>query len=228
METRSRYQQEMDQVKLSEEKANETLKLMLEKNKELREKEIRKAKKSSSAVWARRVLPVFAAAAACIALVFFVLRQPGNQVTFGSLRLSQLPVTGVSRGENPEKADFETAFVCKEGSLFPGWEIVDSETVQYTTSDGPEYEAHLTIRKQEKELSVTINTRTEPALYTALADKESGLKGIRLNLDPETNTRTAISLCNDLYISLSSDTLSEKDFLDAVKAITQSWDTEKH
>ena len=31
---------------------------------------------------------------------FFVLRQPGDQVTFGSLRLSQLPVAGISTYKN--------------------------------------------------------------------------------------------------------------------------------
>lgn len=221
---RSRYQQEMDQVQLSEEKAGETLRLMLEANGKLREEQVKKANRPKSAALVRRILPVFAAAAACIALVLFGLNR-SNGVTFGSVRMRDLPVSGVSRGDDAKEVDFETAFGCTTESFFPGWEVTAEKTQQYTKNGEPWYESELTIQKQNTSLYVSV-VKEKPAIYQALSESFKILDNkFLLNLDPDDGTRYAVSNYEELYITLYSPNLSENDFVKAVEEITGPWKT---
>ena len=223
MKAKNAYRQEMDQVRLSEEKKNETLQRMLEKNQALRKQEAERTGKTGMPVFTRRILPVFAAAAACIALVLFALR-PSEQVVFASVRVSELPVSGVSRGEDAWEADFEAAFGRSAESLFPGWTVSENTTLQQAASSSV-YESRLKLEKQGTALDAAV-TQAEPALYTAVGGSSKGLDNARLNLDPETGVRTAACRCGDLFVCLSSGTLSEKEFLSAVKEITEAWEKE--
>ena len=219
---RSRYQQEMDQVQLSEEKAGETLRMMLEANGKLREEQIQKAGRPKSAVFLRRVLPVMAAAAACVALVIFGLNRPGG-VTFGSVRMRDLPVSGISRAEDAVAADFETAFGCTAESLFPGWTVSSEKTLQSMKNAEARYESSLIIEKQGTALNVNV-VKERPAIYRILSEKLKVLENkVLLNLDPDDGVRYAVTQTGELYVTLSSPALSEKDFIKTVEEITGPW-----
>ncbi|MBR4458103.1 MAG: hypothetical protein IKS31_03995 [Clostridia bacterium] len=220
---RSAYQREMDQEHLSREKAGETLKLMLEKNRQLREAEAGRTARSGGAAVARRAVPAFAAVAAVAALLLILLRPAG--VTFGSVRMSRLPVSGVSRGEEVREAGFATAFGCTAESLFPGWSVSDAAASVYPSASGTQYEGKLTLEKDRHRMEATV-TRDTPALYTALGNAAGGTENARLNRDPDTGILWAVGRKGDLYITLSSADLSENDFVSAVKEITARWASE--
>ena len=218
-EKRSAYQREMDEVRLSDEKKEETLRLMLAANREARGKEAR----PGTAFSARRVVPVLAAAAAVAVLLIFGPNLFRPSVTFGSVSLSTLPVVTVSRGAEEEEAVFEEVFGRTPSSLFPGWEIRDVRAAVWTDPSGDVGRGTFRASRGRTVLSVGVSTR-EPPLYTALADTPSGLEGVRLNRDPESGGLHAVARCGDFYVSISSVDLAVEDaFVDAVREVTAQW-----
>ena len=88
------YKEHMDSMHVPKEKAEETLRLMLQENRRLREKNV----KQISARAGRRI-PLYAvAAAACLLLVFFGFQRAGNRSLFYPVDIGSLPAVSVSRG----------------------------------------------------------------------------------------------------------------------------------
>ncbi len=203
---RSPYQREMDEVRLPEARADETLRLMLEKNREIREKETNR----KPSLRLLRLLPAFAAAAACLVLAV-VLLNGGSSVTFGSVRMSGLP-SGY-RGEATETAPFAEVFGAGPEAFFPGW-TVDSEFVSAARR-----EAKLTLSRDGQKLSAAVSL-AEPPLYTALADAGvESADGVLYNRDPEDGTLYAVCVLRDCYVTFSAAGRSETDFVTAVQGV---------
>ena len=200
---RTRYQQEMDRERLPEKKAQETLRLLLEENGKLREREEKK-----SAWTFRRLMPVMAAAAACLVLVvgLSVLR-PGAS-GFGSIRLSQLPLSGY-RGDSPA-ASFAEAFGMTPEAMFPGWTVENVETEELPGMGETFHEARLTLTRGETRLEAEASDRA-PALWTALQKGD-----VRYNRDPDTGRLSAVWQKDRCYITVSALGMAEKDFRTAV------------
>ena len=127
---RSPYQQEMDQIHIPKEKADETLRLMLEENKKLRQQKLEKTRNSRLSL---RLIPVVCAAAACLALIFSgVLQQ--NRIVFGNAAIPAIsrsgqPASQAARDETPGEKTVK--------ALFPGWNASEAaEDVLLLEKDG--------------------------------------------------------------------------------------------
>lgn len=218
------YRREMDGEHIPEEKAAETLRLMLDENRRLREREARRSRPLGR-ILLRRVLPAAAAVAACVALVIFGMSRVGGP-TFTEVHMSRIPVTGISRGSEAEVTDFAAAFGCTPESLFPGWTVTEGVTLREQTAAGTRSEGRLTLQlKHGITLGATV-TDFAPPLAAGLADSGSGPDGEKLGLDPDTGTRYALLRRGGLYAVLSSGALSESDFVSAAKGIAKVWQTQ--
>ena len=209
---RSNYQQGMDAIHLSEEKAGETLRMMLEKNQKLNRQEAEKRQRNS--IW--RYLPVLAAAAACLALALFIWPKGGSSAPFGSIRMNQLPMSSQSRSDDAVSASFNRVFGFDTKELLPGWVTTPVEISTGTMKNGTVYEARWLYEKDGKQLHVSATTY-EPALYTALSGTEPWKNDSRLNRDPDTGILYAVFRLQEQYLVVWAEDMNEKEFLSAIE-----------
>ena len=207
---RTAYQQEMDAVRLSDAKAEETLRLMLEKNRALHPA---KEETPRPSLRLRRLVPAFAAAAACLVLAVVLLTRGGPAVTFGAIRTDTLPHGGY-RGADPAAASFEDVFGVPAETLFPGWSVSD-EAVRPDRG-----EAKLNLTKDGRRLSASVSLE-EPPLREALAGAGvEAAEGVLYNRDPSDGSLQAVCRLKDCFVVLSAGGLSEDDFVTAVRSVT--------
>ena len=207
------YQKQMDELQVPKEKAEETLRLMLEENRRLRQAE---EKKSAVKSFGKRI-PMYAlAAAACLAIVFLSVRQfTGAQSPFLSVKISELPVAELSRGS--ETVSFRDVFGCEAETLFPDW-AVDDEGVDTVLVQGSRmHEAYLTLRKDTTALSAVVSDY-EPSLLTAL--KSGGAHsagGIYLAKDTDSDALFAAYETEWGFVVLRAEKMSEGEFKKTVE-----------
>jgi hypothetical protein len=206
---RSAYQREMDAVHLSKDKADETLRLMLEKNAEVHARQ-EKSRKPRRTVW----LASFAAAAAVLVMAVVLLRG-GPALSWGSVRMRSLPLSGV-RGEETVPASFRDVFGTDPENFFPGWTVVSD------AADPAGRESRLTLKHGDAELRATVS-EAEPALSAALTrDGVPEADGVRYNRDPDDGTLYALCVLHGRYVIFQSDQLTENAFTEAVRSVTGS------
>lgn len=213
---RTAYQREMDQVRLPQEKADETLRLMLQENQRLRREEARQKTRRSPLL--TRVLPVLGAAAAALVLLLTTVLRPSGY-TFGSVRLGTLPGAQVqgagSIAPAGDKLGTRPGAARLAADLFPGWNL-SQETADpaLTAPDGDG--RSFVIEKDGTRLTVTV-TEEETPLAAALKDAPAyGGAQVRLNRDGDTGILSAVYAPEGLCVTLSSAELSEDAFVKAV------------
>ncbi len=201
---------EMEAEHLSETKAQETLKLMLNENTRLHEKDTQK--KQIVRTKYLRYAPVFAAAAACIIITVALIhpgqnanKGTGKPIEYGSVQLSSLPSGIISRGESGD--DLEAAFGISGNDLFKGWTVTD--TTVY--SSGGHKQAFIELQKDDMNITASVSD-IESALYSTLGEINAGTNGARFNLDPSTNELNAVFKRSDLWIVLTADNIGKADF----------------
>ena len=203
MSQRTKYQQEIDQLQVPKEKAEETLRLMLEKNKELRAQDAKKTP-------ARKRAPYFAlAAAAVFALVFFGARQLSPQGGLPGVHISDLPPVAYARGDDSEAVSFLEAFQTAPDSLFPGWQAEVEAVNAYILNGETRHEARLALTRQERHMSASV-LDIEPPLWTAL-NRGDG-QSLYLARDTDTEALWAAGYREGLYFVLTAEDASEDEF----------------
>ena len=212
---RTPYQQEMDKVHLSREKADETLRLMLEKNRAL--SQAGEGKNSHRKRFLlTRVLPALGAAAAVLVLLLTTVFHPAPYA-FGSVRYGSLPVSGsrdaiVGAGYDASAAQ----------SMFPGWEIASAADPSLAVFAPEGENSAFVIKKDGAQLTVTLSEK-ETALSSALRGQPAyGNAGIRLNRDTETGILSACFQKNGQYAVLCARNMAEDVFVKAVLAAAES------
>ena len=212
---RTPYQQEMDQVHVPKEKADETLQMMLRENQRLRREEAAKEGKPKS----RYRIPVIAVslAAACALLVIvFSTGNPGLQ--FDDINLTYQPLSNIRQDDSPRTSDTPDFFGTEPEAVFPGWEIVSEQTEQFQREGNTIHESRLTLEKGEQEITAVV-TDFEPSAFSAIR-KEQKIEGkdVRLARDPAAGTCIAAYRKEQMYIVLEAK-MSENDFIDALKSL---------
>ena len=213
MRERTPYQKEMDQVHLSEEKANETLRMMLAENTRLRAKETTRAPKP----WLKPALVSVAAVALALVLVFSGGRN--ETYTWQSIRTDVLPVGGVSRGDDAS-VPFSEAFGKSAADFFSGTEVFAEEARTWTTPAGARHQGSVTLEMGSALLFASV-TDFEPAV-TTLIEKEQKIGGVPVRLAREENILYAVYRQDGFYVVLSTGELDEDAMLKALKAVLPS------
>ena len=201
---RTAYQEQLDSLHVSEQKADETLQLMLKENHRLQAQEQRTPIQ-------RNRIPLYAiAAAACIALLVLGISQLNSRSGIPDVRISSLPKVASIRGGEDSPVSFQEAFGQDAAALFPGWQLTE-ETTRAVLMNGQEaHEASLRIEKDGKQLSVTV-TDIEPPLMTVLK-KEEG-RAVYVARDNETGMLYAAGIQGRLYVVCAAEGIAEKDFI---------------
>ncbi|MBQ8080413.1 MAG: hypothetical protein IJ240_00790 [Clostridia bacterium] len=213
--SKTKYQQEMDAIHLSEEKTEQTLEALLAENRRLR---VEDAKREQRRGASRRPLYAVVAAAACLLLVVGgIAFSRRNAVSFGAFQLSSLPVSvardvSVSGGA----ASFAEAFGRAAQTLFPGAEIT-YEDVAADRADGG-YTGYLTVVQNGFSLNAEVSAEEPPIYGIARAGRLNG-KALRLAREETTGALYAVYQREGLYVVLSSRQLEEEAFLKAVGAL---------
>ena len=198
--TRSPYQEEMDQVRLSEQKADSTLQLMLEENRKLQEQDAGKTSPSRLRTW---LVPALCAAAACLALVFVLGRPntPGT-VTFSN---ASIPLTSIS-GPAPDQAiRAEAPEESVIGPLLSSWN---------TTEVTDEF---LLLEKDGHRMYAMIFRSDSEAIQDMKALPASGDPAVRFIRDPDLGALGALFEKGQSYILLFSRDLEESEFIRTVR-----------
>ena len=213
------YIPEMEAEHLSKAKAQETLKLMLNENTKLHEKNTQK--KQIERTKYLRYAPVFATAAACIIIAVALLhpgqnssKETGKLIEYGSVQLSSLPSGIISRGESGD--DLEAAFGISGNELFMGWTVTD--TTVY--SSGGHKQAFIELQKDDIKITASVSD-IESALYSTLGETNAGTNGARFNLDPSTNELNAVYKRSNLWIVLTADNIEKADFEAIVRELNK-------
>ena len=212
---RTPYQREMDEVRLSKEKADETLRLMLEENRALRRKDAEKESRRKQ-VLLTRVLPALGAAAAVLVLLLTTVLRPSAYV-FGAVRTVSLPVSGARDTARDYGYDAAAA-----QSMFPGWEIAEitDPALAVFAPDGEQ--SSFVIKKDGAQFTVTLSVK-ETALSSALHGQPAyGNAGVRLNRDADTGVLSACFQKNGQYAVLSARDMAEDSFVKAALAAAES------
>lgn len=200
------YRQEMDALHVPEDKARETLRLMLEENRRLQEK------KEKRPLSRRTVLLALAALAVVLALG---IRLMPDRSDFAAVRMNGLPLSASLRGESDDAVPFSEAFGMTAEALFPGAQIADEKTVSLMLDDQTRHEATLRLTAAGKPLTVTV-TDYEAPLYTVLQGKE---KPILFARDPDTGRLYGVYREGSLYVVACGESMTEKDFSAAVEGL---------
>lgn len=212
---RTPYQREMDQVRLSKEKADETLRLLLEENRSLRKKDAEKENRRKR-VLLTRVLPSLGAAAAVLVLLLTTVLRPSSYV-FGAVRAAGLPVSGAR--DTVHDNGYDTAAA---QSMFPGWEIAEIADPALAVSAPDGDQSIFIIKKDGAMFTVTLSEK-ETALSSALRGQPAyGSAGVRLNRDTETGVLSACFTKNGLYAVLCARDMTEELFVNAALAAAGS------
>ena len=220
MKERTAYQKQMDQIRLPDQKKEETLRLLLAENRKLREKDAARAS-ASGPVPVRKTqkkwIPAaaLAAAAACLVLAAVGLSGRGGY-SFESIRLRSLPQVG-ARGGEAQKLSFQEAFGRSPESLFAAGQVTEGETETVFLEEQLRHRASLDILTDGKTLGASV-TDYEPPVYGAIG-KTQEMNGVQVRLaeDTEIGRKCCVYSRDGLYVLLYSDTLSRKDFADAVR-----------
>ena len=203
---RTAYQEQIDALHVSKEKKEETLRLMLEENKRLRQAE----EKKSSRFFRTPRMTLYAVAAACLLLVFFGFGQLGGKSPYLSVRTSQLPTAVISRGN--DEITFSDAFGCEAEWFFKDWSVQKEGVDTLLYNGSLVHEASLTLRKDAAVISATV-ADYEPSLLTLLKkDAPAVLEGLYLAKDQDSQALYAAYEVEGRYIVLSAKQMSEKDF----------------
>lgn len=208
---RNAYQKELDQVHLSDEKAEETLRLMMAENDAVREKERKRASRRFPPI--RIWLPALGAVAACLILVLTGVFRTPETYSFAGISVRKLPVSGIRGDENPaEKVDLTDA-----EALFPGWTVSGARPerkLRGLSPDGSELDAAL---EKNGVILDAIIMYGRPQLAEALEETEAyGTYGVRFNHDPDTGVLCAVYARDGYYVILSAAGMEEKNFSKAV------------
>ena len=215
---RTPYQQEMDALHVPEEKANETLKMMLAENRRLREES---AKKNRGFVKSPRFWGAFAAVAACAVLMLAVLPgRTGEKYTFTAVDYLSLPSADLSRGETESGLTMEGTLGVSAETLFPGWETSWENTIQLPSDGEKLYLTQLALRKGDQQLNAEV-TNTVPAIAEVVSEEyEMNGKKIRLARDEAMKTVYAVYQRDNLYIVLSAGG-GEENMIQTLKELTR-------
>lgn len=215
MKERTIYQRQMDEVRLREDKKKETLRLLLEENQRLREAEEKKAAKKNK-VFSWKIPSMAMAAVACLVLVVVGFSGRGG-ISFESIRLRDLPQIG-SRGET-EALSFSEAFGKSPESLFSAGSITEGKTEIVYLTEERHYRGSLEILINGSSLAVSV-TDYEPPIYTA-TKKTQEINGVKVRLAEDTGLgrKCCVYEREGMYVTLSSDTLSQGDFVNAVQSV---------
>ena len=214
---RTPYQEEMDRVHVPEEKARETLRMMLEENRRLRAAESAERKPAGI----RRMLPWFAVPVAAALLLVIGLTAGGRGLRFADIRMRDLPVMGAVRGGEAAEAGFAETFGTGAEELFAGWTVAAEKTETQRMPAGELHTARLTLEKDGREIRAEV-TDYEPALFTALPENGQAIEGVgvRLARDTETGELAAVYPKGSLYIVLRGN-MAEKDFTSAIRELVR-------
>ena len=203
---RTPYQREMDQVRLSPEKADETLRLMLKENEALRQRDARRENRKNRFLLTR-VLPALGAAAAVLVLLLTTVMRPASY-TFGAVRSASLPVSG-SRDEM-SAAGYDASAA---QSMFPGWKVAGIGDPSLAVSAPVGDRAVFSIARDGVQFTVTVSGK-ETALSSSLHDQPAfGSAQVRLNRDPDTGVLSACFTKNGQYVVLCSKDMAEDAFV---------------
>lgn len=203
---RTAYQEQIDALHVSEEKKEETLRLMLEENARIRQAE----EKKRNNLFRPSRMTIFAVAAACVLLVFFGISRQGGKSPYLSIRTSQLPTAVISRGE--EELTFQDAFGCEAESLFKDWSVREEGVDTLLFNGSRVHEAYMTLQKDETVISAMV-TDYEPPLLTLLKKDASDVReNLYLAKDQDSQTLYAAYEADGHYIVLSGKQMPEKEF----------------
>ena len=203
------YRKQMDAVQLSKEKADETLRLMLEENHRLQQKE----REEKAAKYSRLKIPSFAlAAAACLAIMFLFTGRFSGKTAFLTVKISELPTASISRGDDEKTVAFQDAFGCSPDTLFPGWTVTEESTAVFTLQGNQAYESRMVLTNGDTALSATV-TDYEPPLFTLLQKESKPISGsVYLAKDEKTGVLYAVYTAEGRYFVLSSSDMTEAAF----------------
>ena len=199
------YTEAMDAEHLDPRKAEETLGLMLKKDRAIRQKA---AQKRASSPWLRR-LPALAAAAACLVAVWIGFHPAAPAARYTTFQISSLPALPMSQPADPQDA-VSAALAARARDLFAGCAVTEDSLTAHL--------AQLTLVKDGVRLSAAVSD-VEPPLYTYLAAGAASADAVSYGLDTDTPARFAVCRRQDLYLVLSSDTLDEPAFTAAVRSV---------
>jgi len=196
------YRQEMDALRVSEQKAQETLDALLSENERLENKKTRP-------IYLHPAL--YAVAAACLALA--VLAANLLRGGFPGVRIGDLPAVTVARGDEETALEFSQAFGLRAAALFPGAQVREDKTVSFTLNGQTLHRGELTLLAAGHPWAAQV-TDYEPPLYTALTGGDP-----RFARGSDTGLLYALWRQEGRYILLSAQGMEEKDFEAAVRGI---------
>ncbi len=206
------YRQQMDQMHVPKARSDETLRRMLEENQRLRRSEAR-----GKAPLLRRIPLYAAAAAACLLLVFFGVRQ-FRPTAYPAVRMADL--NGIHETfPQSDTLSFREAFGPDADRLFSGWTIDHDSARRLSVEDPDRYQAQMTLRANGSELQAVVSD-TEPQLLTHLKSvSRPSDDQIYFARDDDTHTLYAVFESFSLYVTLSSDSMQQAAFEAAVRSI---------
>lgn len=211
---RSAYQREMDQVHLSREKADETLRMMLEENRRLRAEEAERGAKKQTARW----VPAAGVAAAAAVLLTIGINMNSAGYRFDQISLEALTSTNAQKAEAVQEP--EGTFAAEPEALFPGWKVTGGTADEYLQNQTVLHETTVFLEKGSQEISAAI-TDFEPAAYSAVpGEQKIAGKDVRLAYDTKSGNRIALYRQDGMYIALYAQ-MPEKEFAEAVKSILE-------
>ena len=221
MAQRTTYQQQLDKERLSPEKAEQTLKVLLEENTKRNEKRVKRAARTKRPAWTRYAPALAAVAAAVVLMVTLLPGQKqagtanvgaGDSVVYGEVRLNGLPPFGGGRGS--AAGTLEDVFGVTAGELFKDWTV--ERSAAYTAENGKQ--AILYLSRGENELRATVSD-FEPALRTALQETKESLTGVKFNRDPDSGFLDAVYQKGGYFITLHAEKIESAAFEEIVKEL---------
>ena len=204
----SAYREQMDALHVPEEKAEETLRLMLEENRRLNQKKAAGRACRRKTVW----ICAAAAAAACLLMVWIQAGQSRGPGAFASVKIAALPAAAIARGEDAQAVSFREAFGLDAADLFPGWTTAEENASARMQNGETVHEARLTLKKGETLLSAEV-TDYEPSLLTVLKKDAKPLpNGVYLAKDADSGALYGVRESGELFVIWSSTAMTEKEF----------------
>ena len=218
-EVRSAYQRQMNQIHLSEEKANETLSAMLAENRRLRTDESNKNK----AGFSRKTRSIAGLAGALAAVVVLAVaiginsRSPSYQ--FQPVEI-EFRASSTAAQPNPNSADQDRDSRIRSfaETAFSKWKISSEWTDAELSEDGMTFQ--ITLQTSEKDIPVTATiTENEPRLHKVITNEQTIQgKAVRLGYDPSFKTYVAAYQQEQYYIVIKGQG-SEKEFTEVLQTI---------
>ena len=212
-EKRTPYQREMDEIHLRKEKADETLRMMLEENRRLRRQESGRSERRPV-----KRMQWFAAAAAAVACLVLVIGLTAGKpkYTFAAVQMSALTDTEWIRSTSAAGPSFEEAFARPAEKIFPGWEVTEEMAAVRQTDSSTVCEAELMLTRGERTLLVYVYD-SEPAFWQA-AGQEQNLESTAIRLARDSGTGALYAACrkDGLYLVIQGE-MEENDFISILR-----------